>query len=84
MTCAQQMCNAIEPQEVEANAMCPQPQETQQSEDQQNTAEHQGSKLTVTNSTKNKTFKPFTWKQNIRGKTTTIAMMAASNAKDKH
>ena len=44
--------------------MRPQPQETQQ----QNTAENRGSKLTVANSTKNETFKPFTWKQNVGGK----------------
>ena len=68
MTCAQQMCDAIKPQEVEANTMHPQPQETQQSEDQQNMAENWGSELTVTNSTKNKTFKPFMWKQNVGGK----------------
>ena len=64
MTRAQQMHDAIEPREVEANAMHPQPQETQQ----QNTAENRGSKLTVANSTKNETFKPFTWKQNVGGK----------------
>ena len=68
MTCAQQMHDAIEPREVEANTMHPQPQETQQSEDQQNTAENRGSELTVANSTKNEMFKPFTWKQNVRGK----------------
>ena len=45
MTCAQQMCDAIEPWEVEANAMHPKPQETQQSKDQQNMAKNQGSKL---------------------------------------
>ena len=48
--------------------MRPQPQETQQSEDQQNTAENWGSELTVANSTKNETFKPFMWKQNVGGK----------------
>ena len=68
MTHTQQMRNAIEPREVEANTMRPQPQETQQSEDQQNTAENWGSELTVANSTKNETFKPFMWKQNVGGK----------------
>ncbi len=61
------MRDAVEPREVEANAMRP-PQETHQSEDQEQTTESRGSELTVASSTTNETFKPFTWKPNVGGK----------------
>ena len=61
------MCDAVEPCEVEANAMCP-PQETHQSEDQEQTTVSRGSELTVASSTMNETFKPFMWEPNVRGK----------------
>ena len=57
------MCNAVEPHEVKANAMRP-PQETHQSEDQEQTTASQGSELTVTSLTTNEMFKPFMWKPN--------------------